>query len=89
MQPDENQSLRWLVREGEPISLNLYRAMRQVERLTPEQLRWLADGMDAVSELRRAAGITGMTTRAAVDAGLLSETQVYGAFGLAAPERRT
>jgi hypothetical protein len=37
MQTGDNQALRWVAREGEPVPLNLYRVMRRVEQLTPDQ----------------------------------------------------
>jgi hypothetical protein len=83
MQTGDNQALRWVAPEGEPVPLNLYRAMRRVEQLTPDQCARLADGIDALLELREVAGVTGMSTRAALDSGLLTDADVWDAFGTA------
>jgi hypothetical protein len=87
LQSGDNQALRWAARKGEPVPFNLYRVMRWVEQLTPDQLERVADGMDALMELREAAGVTGMSTHRALDSGLLTEADVWGAFGMAPPMR--
>jgi hypothetical protein len=89
MQTGENRALRWLAREceGKPVPLALYRALRALEEMTPDELGRTADGLDILQELRGAAGVTGMSTQAALDAGLLSEADVWGAFGIESPER--
>jgi hypothetical protein len=58
----ENQAFRWVAHEGEPVPLTLYRVMRRVERLTPDQRTRIADGLDTLQVLRDAAGATGMST---------------------------
>jgi hypothetical protein len=89
MQTGENRALRWLEREreGRPVPLALYRAMRACEEMTPDELGRTVDGLDILKELHDAAGITGMSTQAALDAGLLTEGDVWGAFGIGSPER--
>jgi hypothetical protein len=88
MQTGENRALNWLAseREGEPVPLSLYRAMRSMEQMTPDELGPIADGLDILQELHDAAGVTGMSTQAALDAGLLTDADVWGAFGMAPPE---
>ena len=88
MQTGENRALTWLARErpGEPVPLALYRAMRWLERLTPDELARTADGLDILQELRDAEGVTGMGTQAALDTGLLNEADAWGAFDMAPPE---
>jgi hypothetical protein len=87
MQTGENRALRWVAREGEPVPLNLYRVMRRVEQLTLDQCARTADGKEALLQLREAAGATDMSTQVALDSGLLTDADMWGAFGMAPPER--
>jgi hypothetical protein len=85
MQTGENLALRWLLREleeGEPVPLIVYGAMRQLDRMTPDQRERVIKGMDVLEERRKAAGATGMSTQAAIEAGLLTAADVWGAFGI-------
>ena len=84
MQTGENRALRWLVheREGEPVPLHLYRIARRMERMTPDQRDRLLNDMDTRLEFRNAAGVTGMSTKAAIDAGLLTKADVWALFGM-------
>jgi hypothetical protein len=89
MQTGEFRSLRERALSRDPVPLNLYRfaVLLERSRLTPDKLERVADGLDTLMELHDAAGITGMSTQAAMDAGLLSEADGWGAFGIVPPER--
>jgi hypothetical protein len=86
MRLGEDIPLRERVRERDPVPLSLYRVASRLDRLTPDQLGRFADGLDAVEEFRRAAGAMDVSIQAAIDAGLLTKADVWGAFGMSPPD---
>ena len=87
MQAGEFQTLRERALAREPVPLSLYRLAGLLERMPPEQIGRLADDLDALHELCIAAGVTYMSIQAVVDAGLLTDADVWGAFSMVPPER--
>lgn len=70
----------------DPVPLNLYRVTRLSERSTPEHALRVADGLDVLSKRLNDAGVTGMTVQAAIEGGLITKADYWGAFGMAPPE---
>jgi len=85
MRVDEELSLLERALARDPVDLNLYRVARLSEKLTPEQALRVAEGLDILSALLEAAGVKGMTVQAAMDAGLITKADYWGAFGMAPP----
>ena len=88
MQAGEDRALHWFVRADGPVPLSLYRTVAaggayDTGPVRPPYRRARRPGQSSAI----AAGITGMSTQAALDAGLLNEADVWGAFGVAPPER--
>ena len=86
MQTGEFQTLRERALARDPVPLNLYRAACRLERLTPEQAMRVAEGLNVLCELLETADAKGMTVQAAVEAGLITKADYWGAFGMTLPE---
>lgn len=71
-----------------PTELAVHRLKRRIDAMAPEERERFAAGLDTLHTLMVDRNVR-MSIRDAISAGLLSEAETYGAFGLAVPTRST